>query len=247
MQNTSGLILQQWQIDQTLNLKIYTQYLALTGKPLSDNKEEEKGHIIHGLNCMRSSLSGETRNLCEHRRYNTDKTKVRSLKTKVINLWNGYSLTYIFTYQSLILNFNREHTSIEKQAWDISRHDCILTHWGRVRHICVSNVTIIGSDNGLSPGRRQAIIWTNAGILLIGPLGTNFSEILVEIHTFWLNKMPSKMLSGKWRPFCLGLNVLNDICRFLNFFSVNTFTTFIAISQSYHQICNGNTINIPHS
>ena len=44
-----------------------------------------------------------------------------------------------------------------------------LTHRGRVTHICVGNLTIIGSDNGLSPGRRQAIIWTNAGILLIGP------------------------------------------------------------------------------
>ena len=50
-----------------------------------------------------------------------------------------------------------------------------LTHWGRVTLICVSKLTIIGSDNGLSPGRRQAIIWINAGILLIGPLGTNFS------------------------------------------------------------------------
>ena len=48
-------------------------------------------------------------------------------------------------------------------------------------HICVNKLTIIGSDNGLSPGRRQAIIWTNAGILLIGPLGTNFTEILIEI------------------------------------------------------------------
>ena len=56
-----------------------------------------------------------------------------------------------------------------------------LTHWGWVTHICVNKLTIIGSDNGLSPGRRQAIIWTNAGILLIGPLGTNFSEILIEI------------------------------------------------------------------
>ena len=43
--------------------------------------------------------------------------------------------------------------------------------------MCVSKLTIIGSDNGLSPGRRQAIIWTNAGIVLIGPLETNFSEI----------------------------------------------------------------------
>ena len=47
-----------------------------------------------------------------------------------------------------------------------------ITHWGRVTHICVGKPTIIVSDNGLSPGRRQAIIWNNAGILLIGPLGT---------------------------------------------------------------------------
>ena len=59
-----------------------------------------------------------------------------------------------------------------------------LTHWGRVMYICVSKLTIIGSDNGLLPGPFQAIIWTNVGILLIGPLGTNFSQILIEIYTF---------------------------------------------------------------
>ena len=83
-----------------------------------------------------------------------------------------------------------------------------LTHWGRVTHICVSELPITGSDNGLSPGRRQAIIWTNAGILLIRTLGINFSGILSEIHTFSFNKMYLKMSSGKRRSFCLGLNVL---------------------------------------
>ena len=78
-------------------------------------------------------------------------------------------------------------------------------------HICVSKLTIISSDNGLSPGRRQAIIWTNAGILSIEPLGTNFSEILIEIHTFSFKKMHLKMSSGKWRPFCLDLNVLTAV------------------------------------
>ena len=63
-----------------------------------------------------------------------------------------------------------------------------LTHWGRVTHICVRKQTISGSDNGLSPGRRQAIIWTNGGIFLIGPIGVNFSEILIEIKTFSLKK-----------------------------------------------------------
>ena len=41
-----------------------------------------------------------------------------------------------------------------------------MTHWGWVMHICVNKLTIIGSDNGLSPGRRQAIVWTNAGIMM---------------------------------------------------------------------------------
>ena len=74
--------------------------------------------------------------------------------------------------------------------------------------ICVSKLTIIDSDNGLSPCWRQTIIWTNAGILLIQTLGTNFSEILREIHIFSVKKMHLNMSCGKWRPFCLGLNVL---------------------------------------
>ena len=84
-----------------------------------------------------------------------------------------------------------------------------LTHWGRVTHICVGKQTIIGSDNGLSPGRRQAIIYTNAGILLIGPLGTNFSEISIKSLTFSFTKIRLIVSSAKWRPFCLGLNGLN--------------------------------------
>ena len=86
----------------------------------------------------------------------------------------------------------------------------LLTYWARVTHICVSKLANIGSDNGLSPDRRQAIIWTNAGILLIGPLGTIFSEILIEISTFPFTKTRLKVSSAKWWPFCLGLNVLSQ-------------------------------------
>ena len=75
-------------------------------------------------------------------------------------------------------------------------------------HICVGNLTINGSDNGLSLGRHQAIIWTNAGILFIRTLGTYFSEDLIEILTFSFKKMRLKVSSAKWRPFCHGLNVL---------------------------------------
>ena len=69
------------------------------------------------------------------------------------------------------------HTSIPYLA-------IILTHWGRVTQLCVHKLSIIGSDDGFLPDRRQAIIWTNAGILLIGPLGTNFSEIVIETDPF---------------------------------------------------------------
>ena len=60
----------------------------------------------------------------------------------------------------------------------------------------------------LALGRCQAIIWTNAVILLTGPLGMNYSEILIKIYTFSFQKMHFKMWSGKGRTFCLDLNVL---------------------------------------
>ena len=114
------------------------------------------------------------------------------------------------------MNFNMDFLSnpaarnrVDGFGW--KKHSgTFLTRWGRVTHICVSDLTIIGSDNGLSPGRRQAIIWTNAGILLIGPLRTNFIEILIGIQTFSFKKMHLKLSSGKCRPSCLGLNVLTQ-------------------------------------
>ena len=66
----------------------------------------------------------------------------------------------------------------------------------------------MGSDNGLAPGRRQAIIRINAGILLIEHIRTIFNETLIETQTFSFKKMHFKMSSGEYRPFCLGLNVL---------------------------------------
>ena len=93
--------------------------------------------------------------------------------------------------------------------WNISV-SLAITLWGQVTPICVSKLTIIGSDNDLSPGRRQAIIWTNARILLIGPPGTNLNEMLIKIHTFLFKNIHLKMSSGKWCPFYLGLNVSSD-------------------------------------
>ena len=98
--------------------------------------------------------------------------------------------------------------AFENVVWKCCYSLNVLTHWGRATHIFVGNLTIICSDIGLAPSRWQAIIWTNDGIFLIRPFGTNISEILIGNQTFSFMKMHLKMSFAKWRPFCLGLNVL---------------------------------------
>ena len=81
----------------------------------------------------------------------------------------------------------------------------IFTHWGRVKHICVSKLTIISSDNGLSPRRRQAIIWTNAGILLIrNEIQWNFnrnSYVFIQENAF--ENVVCEMAATLFRPQCV--------------------------------------------
>ena len=115
--------------------------------------------------------------------------------------------TLIVRWEKIISGMAWTKSCLFHLSWEATSH---LTHWGRVTHVCVSKLTIIGSDNGLSPGRHQAIIWTNTGMLLIGPLGTNFSEILSEIQTFSLKKICFKMSSAKCCTFRVGLKCVNS-------------------------------------
>ena len=83
-----------------------------------------------------------------------------------------------------------------------------LTYWGKVTHICISKLAITGSDNGLSLELHQVIIWTNAEILLIGPLRTDFSENLIKINTLFNNKIAFenvvwKMVAILSQPQCV--------------------------------------------
>ena len=104
----------------------------------------------------------------------------------------------------MYLCLSGNYRNVNHMSWN-QRND---TNIGQVMHICIRKLTIIGSDNGLLPDQCQVIIWTNAGILSIGPWGTNFSEIWIEILTFPFKKMHLKDLSEQRRPVCLGLNVL---------------------------------------
>ena len=83
-----------------------------------------------------------------------------------------------------------------------------LTHLPLMTHYVLVHWISIGSGNGLSSVRRRAITRSNADLLSIGPLWTNFSEIRSEILTFPFKKTGLKFSSGKFRPFCLGLNLL---------------------------------------
>ena len=119
--------------------------------------------------------------------------ELKHLKKKWWWLWK--QLCNIFLHISRTTTIGICHHDIENTC-AFPQFSCLM-HWGSVTHICVSRLSSIGANNGLSPGWRQAIIWTSAGILLIGSLETNFSEISFEIHTFSFTKRHLKMSSGK--------------------------------------------------
>ena len=104
-----------------------------------------------------------------------------------------------------------DYWGFQKSLWHTrwaSYYKHCLTHWGWMMHICVSKLTIISSDNGLAPCRGQAIIWANAGILLINPLGTNFSEILIKKSCIFIKENAFKnavwkMLAILYPPQCV--------------------------------------------
>ena len=105
----------------------------------------------------------------------------RAIQWNNSNNYNGISLIILsFPFSSWFVCQKTSWLTLKRKAVDTMIH--IEAEWC----ICVSKLTIIGSDNKLSPGRCQAIICTNAGIVLIGPLGTNLREILIEIHAFSL-------------------------------------------------------------
>ena len=124
----------------------------------------------------------------------------------------------LFTLRNIPINTDKQNTADWKQVGicyiEAERN---LGH-----HIYIYIYIYIGSDNSLSLGRRRAIIWTNAGILLIRPLGTNFNEIVIENHTFSFKKMHLKMSTAKWRLNCLGLNMITASVLWVPSFSTLT-------------------------
>ena len=88
------------------------------------------------------------------------------------------AFSFIVRYTSKQLQKPINYEFVTCKYWYVP-HIIRFEVWKRVvfnslRPSDVGKLTNIGSDNGLSPGRRQAILWINTEILLTGPLGTNF-------------------------------------------------------------------------
>ena len=115
---------------------------------------------------------------CMHR--NTDWET--AIKMMILLMLSDTFNVHIVDKMSITLNqfqtkiLHKNWTTLGNKIENKKKTNHCLTHRGRVTHIYIGKVTIIGSDNGLLSGQRQAIIWTSARILLIGPLGTNFPE-----------------------------------------------------------------------
>ena len=76
-------------------------------------------------------------------------------------------------------------------------HHMISDAWNNGHEVGIANLTIIGSDNGLAPCRRQAVIWTNHGISSTGPSGTNLSDTKKCENVVW------KIAAILSRPWCV--------------------------------------------
>ena len=128
-----------------------------------------------------------------------------SLCKKVRHYFRHYLV--LFTFNSK-LSFVFYYVNLPKGEGFVNWCVSTLINWCRVTHICVGNLNIIGSDNGFSPGRRQTIIWTDTGILLIGPSGADFNEISIKksyifIHENLFENVVRKMAAILFWPPCV--------------------------------------------
>ena len=120
-----------------------------------------------------------------------------------------------------IVNFSLRN----KFQWNFNRNSSIFIQENAFENVVCQMASILSRPQWVKHWFRKWLIWTNAGILLIWLIGTNFNEMLTKIHTFSFKKMDLKMSSGKLRPLCLGLNVL---------LSLNPYTLGNAWVRSQH-------------
>ena len=138
---------------------------------------------------------GNYRDLCcwDHFKDVRKLLKLTALKTSlyITPIFQSLGNIFFVEFQRYPLKFHPQY------------HAHRLVYWGQEMDICINKLYIICWDSDLLPGECQAIIWTNAGTLLIGTLVTNIREIFIHFHSrkcIWKCHLP------KWCVFLLGLN-----------------------------------------
>ena len=146
-----------------------------------------EAEVIYSLNVQMTTISQKT----------VDKKNYRYIVYIWCLLTCIYKCDRHVQINHIVIMFN-DNTTIQKLsfiwigAFGLPTQYVLMTiHWGRVTHKCVSKLTLIGSDNGLAPGRHQPIIWTNASILLTGPL----EQTLMKFQSNFINLQSIKCIS----------------------------------------------------
>ena len=109
-----------------------------------------------------------------------------------------------------------------------------LTLWGRVTHICVCNLTIIDSDNGLSPVRRQAIIWTNASILFFWTPGNKLQRNINRNSYISIKRNPFQYVVWNMAAVLSRIQCVNE----LKFLPKVIHLTLMKWNETYQKISN---------
>ena len=127
-------------------------------------------------------------------------------------------------FKAKLKPFSRRHFQLHFLYWKLSYKQYIFTEicleiWQNIQ-LCFSLVWFFDVIRQQAitlihprPVRRQAITSTNALLLSIRPLATNFSDIWIEIQNFSFMKMHLKMSFAKCQPFCPGGDELTNAYR----------------------------------
>ena len=123
------------------------------------------------------------------------------MTTTVANLWPLVTVNYLMNAavsNNLMMghgNYLMKRMAIKGSINSVMSGGSHFCHWAQSLSI-------------QAPVWHQAIIWTNADLLSIKPLGTNLNEIWLKTQQFSLAKMHLKMSSAKCQPFYPSLTVL---------------------------------------
>ena len=98
--------------------------------------------------------------------------------------------------------------------------------------------SLVQTDNGLSPSRRQAIIWTTAGLLSIGPLWTIVSEIFIKTQNFSSNQNHYIFIQE---------NALETVWKIAAILSWPQCVEWVAVNWIWYQFCMSSTSQSVHS